>query len=416
MTARPNSAKSGREVAQNAGADFGAQFKNELNKTQPKPAEKVASAKPAEHQSESKIADAREPAPNQDQARPVESGKADSADSAEAATANEADQSGAQATDANLAALLGMMHLAQTSAQTLAATIKPDSLAQAGADDAMDGKSLIASLGEQGLAAAKTKTADAGDDLLAQDQSQGQKKSNLSANELGAAQNLAANIAVDELNPVANLPLELKVALPQAENTFADTLANKLTAPANPLNAITPALHSVTPTAAAHAAANAAIPNHYLEMPVQDARWGEAVAQRVSMMLGKQEQQIEMQLNPPNLGPMEVRLNLGSEQASVIFTSQHAAVREALAAATPKLTALLADQGIVLQNVQVASDSLQQQQQNAFQQQTHHSGSPAHRASLAGEMANSNLAGVDRVVNLAELRMPVGSTRVSLFV
>ncbi|WP_157315225.1 flagellar hook-length control protein FliK [Chitinibacter sp. GC72] len=168
----------------------------------------------------------------------------------------------------------------------------------------------------------------------------------------------------------------------------------------------------------ANQASRSAATNAYIETPVHDARWSDAVAQRVSLMLGKQEQQIEMQLNPPNLGPMEVRLNLGSEQASVIFTSQHAAVREALAAATPKLTALLADQGIVLQNVQVASDSLQQQQQNAFsQQQARQFDSPA-GGPRHGTMANTvgNEMGIERRVNLSDLRLPAGSTRVSLFV
>lgn len=106
-----------------------------------------------------------------------------------------------------------------------------------------------------------------------------------------------------------------------------------------------------------------------VDEPVGNARWGEVVAQRVTLMLGKQEQQMEMQLNPPNLGPMEVRLTLGADQASVVFASQHAAVREALAAATPRLTVLLADQGIQLVNVQVASESLQQHAQGQTQQQ-----------------------------------------------
>ncbi|KAF0813054.1 hypothetical protein IGB42_02450 [Andreprevotia sp. IGB-42] len=123
------------------------------------------------------------------------------------------------------------------------------------------------------------------------------------------------------------------------------------------------------------AAAVAKAPSHHVQETVGDSRWGDAVAQRVSLMLNKQEQHLEMQLNPPNLGPMEVKLTMAGDQASVTFTSQQASVREALAAATPKLTALLADQGITLANVQVASDSLnqqaqQQQQAGQFQQQS----------------------------------------------
>ncbi|WP_348944095.1 flagellar hook-length control protein FliK [Chitinibacter sp. FCG-7] len=249
----------------------------------------------------------------------------------------------------------------------------------------------------------------------------------------GRGQNTPAKIAADNKEPASILPftdalaaagaehqqLELGTQQGQGGFNFTESDSNNPGEVAKPL-----VQHAVTTVSAASAvqttnqASRSAATTAYIETPVQDARWGDAVAQRVSLMLGKQEQQIEMQLNPPNLGPMEVRLNLGNEQASVVFTSQHAAVREALAAATPKLTALLADQGIVLQNVQVASDSLQQQQQNAFsQQQAQQFDSPA-GGTRHGTIANTmgNETGIERRVNLSDLRLPAGSTRVSLFV
>ncbi|MBM5573744.1 flagellar hook-length control protein FliK [Deefgea sp. CFH1-16] len=120
-----------------------------------------------------------------------------------------------------------------------------------------------------------------------------------------------------------------------------------------------------------------AVPVHHLAEPVGQMRWGDALAQRVGLMLGRQEQQIQMQLNPAHLGPMEVQLNVAQDQASVVFSSQNAAVRDALAAAMPRLTALLAEQGFTLSNVQVASDTLQQQhhqQQQAQQNQSQWAG------------------------------------------
>ncbi len=48
--------------------------------------------------------------------------------------------------------------------------------------------------------------------------------------------------------------------------------------------------------------------------PVGSDKWGAAVAQQVSIMVGKQEQHMEMQLNPPNLGPMEVKLSMAQDQ------------------------------------------------------------------------------------------------------
>lgn len=154
------------------------------------------------------------------------------------------------------------------------------------------------------------------------------------------------------------------------------------------------------------------LPQRMIAEPVGNARWGDAVAQQVTIMLGRQEQQMDMQLNPPHLGPMEVRLTMGSEQASIVFTSQHAAVREALAAATPKLTALLADQGIQLVNVQVASDSLNQHAQEQARQQfassdTRSGGHDSYRSLIEGQEIPRTLTGVS---------IPVARSGVSLYV
>ncbi|MBE9609957.1 flagellar hook-length control protein FliK [Chitinilyticum piscinae] len=163
----------------------------------------------------------------------------------------------------------------------------------------------------------------------------------------------------------------------------------------------------------AHAPLKPGQVNHLAE-PVGSKGWGDALAQRVGMMLGRKEQQIDMQLNPPHLGPMEVKLTLGNEQASVVFTSQHAAVREALAAATPRLTALLADQGIQLTDVQVASDSLQQHQQQAAQQQaqSNQGGAPRSGGTFA---ERDGVAGNHTLPVIGELRVPVARSGVSFY-
>ena len=212
-----------------------------------------------------------------------------------------------------------------------------------------------------------------------------------------AATTDAAIVAVDPAK-LAAIPLRADVDT----RSFTEELSSKLTP--------VPEQGAVNNNVATKAAVTT--PVHHVATPVGDTRWGEAVAQRVGIMLGRQEQKIEMTLNPPNLGPMEVRLNLSQEQASVVFTSQNAAVREALAAATPRLTALLADQGIVLTNVQVASDSLQQQQQQASQQSNQQTQSRVAGAALGvtyGESPETRL-------ELGDIRLPQARGGVSLFV
>jgi len=154
---------------------------------------------------------------------------------------------------------------------------------------------------------------------------------------------------------------------------------------------------------------------HQIAVPVTDNKWGDAVAQRVSMMIGKQEQQLDMQLNPPHLGPMEVRLSMAQDQASVIFTSQHAGVREALAAATPRLSALLADQGITLTNVQVASDSLNQQaQQQQMQRQFDGSNGQSQGRSQWGGVVDASQAALTPVTGT--IRVPVARSGLNLYI
>ncbi|XZG71225.1 flagellar hook-length control protein FliK [Chitinibacteraceae bacterium HSL-7] len=151
---------------------------------------------------------------------------------------------------------------------------------------------------------------------------------------------------------------------------------------------------------------------HQVAEPVASQRWGDVVAQRVSMMVGRQEQHIEMQLNPPHLGPMEVRLSVAADNASVFFASQHAAVREALAAATPKLTALLADQGIQLVDVKVASDSLNQQAQQQSAQQNQ---AQQQRGQMAAAASRFDAASWSAAGGEVSMSLPVARSGVSFY-
>lgn len=226
----------------------------------------------------------------------------------------------------------------------------------------------------------------------------------------------------------ANSTIESGKSLPQAvssameKTSFAGMLASRLGGDGETLQSddsakvpswMASAQTMVYQPEVGGAQASKVVAQHVVAEPVSDARWGDAVAQRVSMMLGRQEQQVDMQLNPPHLGPMEVRLTLGQEQASVVFASQHAAVREALEAATPKLTALLADQGIQLVNVQVASDSLHQQAQEQSRQQQASSFSGGDRGQRNGSAYEPESSAPNWI---GDVTVPVARSGVSLYV
>ena len=94
---------------------------------------------------------------------------------------------------------------------------------------------------------------------------------------------------------------------------------------------------------------------------IQSPQWGQQMTEQVSVMLKGGVQQAEIKLNPANLGPMEIKLSLNDDQASVSFIAQHAPVREALDAALPRLREMLEQQGLNLADVDVSTQSEQQQ-------------------------------------------------------
>ncbi len=82
--------------------------------------------------------------------------------------------------------------------------------------------------------------------------------------------------------------------------------------------------------------------------------WQEEFSQKISWMSTQQNHAATLHLNPPDLGPLDVVLNISDNQATALFTSPHSAVRDAIESALPKLREILADNGIMLGNTTVS--------------------------------------------------------------
>jgi flagellar hook-length control protein FliK len=102
---------------------------------------------------------------------------------------------------------------------------------------------------------------------------------------------------------------------------------------------------------------------------VGSQHWDTALGEQVVWIVGTQTQNAELHLNPPSLGPLEIRVSLSDGQANLSFMTQHAAVREALEAATPKLREMMGDSGINMGSVSVNVGTFAQQQQDQAAQQ-----------------------------------------------
>ena len=92
-------------------------------------------------------------------------------------------------------------------------------------------------------------------------------------------------------------------------------------------------------------------------VPVAAPGWDRGLGEKMVWMAGRQLQVAELHLNPPELGPLQITLTINNDQASAQFVSQHAAVREAIEAAMPRLREMLAGGGIALGNTSVSAES-----------------------------------------------------------
>ncbi|SFW14437.1 flagellar hook-length control protein FliK [Nitrosovibrio sp. Nv17] len=90
--------------------------------------------------------------------------------------------------------------------------------------------------------------------------------------------------------------------------------------------------------------------------------WDDALGRKILWLVSEQRQIAELNLNPPELGPLRVVLSMSSDQLSVSFVSQQADVRSALETALPRLREMMAESGLDLGDASVGSHSPQQQE------------------------------------------------------
>lgn len=107
------------------------------------------------------------------------------------------------------------------------------------------------------------------------------------------------------------------------------------------------------------------LPTITLGTPLNQGGWDQALGERIQWMTGQKLQGAQIRLNPANLGPMEVRIQIQNEQASIQFTSAHGVVREALEAALPRLRDMFEASGVELVDVDVSEQSFAEQQRSA---------------------------------------------------
>ena len=140
----------------------------------------------------------------------------------------------------------------------------------------------------------------------------------------------------------------------------AGTTSRGESTPGQTLDALTGAHAARAQEASAPAQSYAAKP---APLPVnQPALFAERLNQHISFMIGDQVQSAQIAVTPADLGPVEVRVTMVGDEAKIQLSATHAATREALNEALPRLRASFAEAGISLSQAGVFAQMPERQQ------------------------------------------------------
>ncbi len=109
----------------------------------------------------------------------------------------------------------------------------------------------------------------------------------------------------------------------------------------------------------------AAAPTLKVAAGVDTPEFGHGVADRVSWMVDNNLSSAKLQINPPQLGPIEVRISVQGDHAQVWLTSHSAVTRDALESSSPKLREMLGAQGFGQVSVDVSQRNFQDRSAHA---------------------------------------------------
>ncbi|MEH0665530.1 flagellar hook-length control protein FliK [Vibrio scophthalmi] len=100
------------------------------------------------------------------------------------------------------------------------------------------------------------------------------------------------------------------------------------------------------------------------QVPLQLSRdvAADQVAERVQMMMSKNLKNIDIRLDPPELGRLQIRMNMNGDGATVHFTVANQGARDIIEQSMPRLREMLAQQGVQLGDTSVQQQASGQQQ------------------------------------------------------
>jgi len=92
---------------------------------------------------------------------------------------------------------------------------------------------------------------------------------------------------------------------------------------------------------------------------VDSSDFAQGLSDRVSWMVDNSLNGAKLQVNPPQLGPIELRISVQGDHAQVWMTTHSAVTRDALESSSPKLREMLGAQGFGQVSVDISQRSFQ---------------------------------------------------------
>ena len=94
-----------------------------------------------------------------------------------------------------------------------------------------------------------------------------------------------------------------------------------------------------------------------LDAPLRSPEWGQQLGERITWLVDQNLSSAQIKLNPPQLGPIEVRIALSGDSTQVSVTAHNLITRDALEAAAPRLREALAAHGLGNVSVDISQQS-----------------------------------------------------------
>ena len=159
------------------------------------------------------------------------------------------------------------------------------------------------------------------------------------------------------------LPNKMSVGIFEnlGQKTTESGLLSVMTLSPNDNISSTSAIFNTQPSTVSNSSALAS--SSVINTPLGANGWGQELSSRVQWLVTQGIQAAALHINPPHLGPVEVRIVMDQNQASISFSAPHMMTREALEASIPRLRDMLSDNGLSLVNVNVSSNSFSDQRE-----------------------------------------------------